>query len=207
MGSGTGFLTAQLLSQYPGTVVHAVDMAQGMLNQLALKIPNTDQLQLHLLDGEQLERAHFRLAPKSLLVSGMCAQWFNELGATLERWLSISDTVAFSILLDGSFQAWVAAHRATGQNCGLRKLPSTAQLEQELAKLHAQGLYSRVVHHRKDFLDHHTDGLSFARSLRAIGADLPKANHKPASLRRVIEHLGEGCTINYNIGFYLLQRS
>ena len=136
----------------------------------------------------------------------MCAQWFSNVEDAIRRWLSVSNTVALSVLLDGSFQAWEVAHEETGQTSGLRKLPCNDQLQDILHTLVAEGIAANTSHHTKNFLDHHPNGLSFARSLRAIGADQPRINHKPVNLRKVISALGDACTMNYRIGFYYLER-
>ncbi|HEX4856110.1 MAG TPA: hypothetical protein VFV28_04815, partial [Limnobacter sp.] len=94
----------------------------------------------------------------------------------------------------------------TAQKSGLRQLPTLEQLQIIMQRLAAEGLAANTAHHVKAFLDHHPDGLSFARSLRAIGADQPRPNHKPVNLRKVISALGEACTMNYQIGFYYLER-
>ncbi len=205
VGSGTGFLTDHLLTKFPESAVHAVDLAQGMLTELKRKYP-TERLHTHLLNGEELAVEHLWIPNQSLLISGMCAQWFNNIEEAIRRWLSVSNTVAFSVLLDGSFQAWEVAHEETGQTSGLRKLPSNDELQDVLHTLAAEGLVANTSHHTKNFLDHHPNGLSFARSLRAIGADQPRTNHKPVNLRKVISALGNACTMNYRIGFYCLER-
>lgn len=205
VGSGTGFLTGHLLDKYPDSDVHAIDLAQGMLAELQRKYP-TKRLHTHVLNGEEIAVEHLWIPNQSLLISGMCAQWFNQLEEAIRRWLSVSNTVAFSVLLNGSFQAWQAAHQDTGQTSGLHPLPAHEQLQTLLHTLVAEGIAARTAQHTKTFLDHHPDGLSFARSLRAIGADQPRPNHKPVNLHKVISALGTGCTMNYNIGFYFLER-
>lgn len=205
VGSGTGFLTEYLLKRFPQSPVHAVDLAPGMLAHLKTKLASP-QLHTHVLNGEELAFEHLWVPNHSLLVSGMCAQWFDNLELALRRWLSVSNTVAFSVLLDGSFQAWHAAHEETKQVCGLRRLPQLADIETMLHVFSHEGLLERSAHHSKDFLDHHPDGLSFARSLRAIGADVPNPAHKPANLRKVFSALGTACTMNYRVGFFLLER-
>lgn len=207
VGCGTGFLTDRMLKHYPQLPVHAVDMAPGMLAALQSKHPDNHQLHTHCLNGETLSMEHLWIPPHSLLMSSMCAQWFDDLEGAVRRWLSVSNTVAFSVLLDGSFQVWKAAHEETGQTCGLRALPTAAQLEQLIHKLVDEGLVARSALHEKEFLDHHTDGLSFARSLRFIGADQPHATHQPVQLRKVIRALGGACTLNYHLGFYCLERA
>ncbi|HEX4843935.1 MAG TPA: methyltransferase domain-containing protein [Limnobacter sp.] len=205
VGSGTGFITEHLLNTYTDAPVHAIDLAPGMLAELQRKLP-TQRLHTHVLNGEELAVEHLWAPNQSLLMSGMCAQWFNHLEDAIRRWLSVSNTLAFSVLLDGSFQAWQVAHEDTKQACGLRQLPKASALLDILDNLTTEGLVASTAHHSKEFLDHHPDGLSFARSLRAIGADLPRPNHQPANLWRVINALGEACTMNYHIGFYYLER-
>lgn len=205
VGSGTGFLSEYLLNKFPTSAVHAVDLAQGMLTELKRKYP-TERLRTHLINGEELAVEHLWIPNHSLLISGMCAQWFSNLEEAIRRWLSVSNTVAFSVLLDGSFQAWETAHEDTGQKSGLRQLPNHEELQDIMHTLVAEGIAAHTAHHTKDFLDHHPDGLSFARSLRAIGADQPRMNHTPVNLRKVLSALGEGCTMNYHIGFYYLER-
>lgn len=205
VGSGTGFLTDYLLNQFPDSAVHAVDLAQGMLLELQRKFP-TDRLHTHLLNGEELAVQNLWVPNHSLLVSSMCAQWFNRLEEAIRHWLSVSNTVAFSILLDGSFQAWQTAHHDTAQTCGLRDLPTSSMLQDIMNKLATEGIAKNTAHQTKNFLDHHPNGLSFARSLRAIGADQPRPNHTPVNLHKVISALGEACTMNYHIGFYYLER-
>lgn len=205
VGSGTGFITKHLLNKFPDSAVHAVDLAQGMLTELTRKYP-TERLYTHLLNGEELTVEHLGIPNHSLLVSGMCAQWFDNIEQAIRRWLSISNNVAFSLLLDGSFQAWEIAHEDTHQTSGLMKLPSSQELQLILGTLQNEGIAGNTVHHTKNFLDHHPDGLSFARNLRTIGADQPRPNHTPVNLRKVISALGEGCTMNYHIGFYYLER-
>jgi malonyl-CoA O-methyltransferase len=205
VGSGTGFITDHLLKKYPNSTVHAVDLAKGMLFELKQKYP-TAKLHTHQIDGEQLAVKHLQIPKQSLLISGMCAQWFSNLEEAIRNWLNVSNTVAFSVLLEGSFQAWKTAHENTGQESGLRNLPDHKDLQKTINTLLSEGIVIKTVNHSKDFLDHHPDGLSFARSLRAIGADQPKAHHKPVNLKKVISALGNACTMNYHIGFYYLER-
>ncbi|HEX4878262.1 MAG TPA: methyltransferase domain-containing protein [Limnobacter sp.] len=206
VGSGTGFVTEFLLNTYTSCPVHAIDVAPGMLAELQRKFP-TGRLRTHVINGEELAVEHLWAPNHSLLMSGMCAQWFLNLEEAIRRWLSVSNTLAFSVLLDGSFQAWHTAHEETGQRCGLRQLPRATTLLEILDKLTTEGLVANTAHHSKEFLDHHPNGLSFARSLRAIGADLPRPNHEPVKLWRVIHALGDVCTMNYHIGFYYLERA
>jgi malonyl-CoA O-methyltransferase len=204
IGSGTGFMTQLLLDKFD-CPVHAIDIAPGMIEWIHEQI-DSPRLHTHLLDGQYLSIDRLSAPRQSLLVSSMCVQWFKNIEQALRRWLALSNTVAFSVLLDGSFEAWHQAHMKTGQIAGLQTLPTENQLKNHLTQLQSEGLIQEISFKSKEFLDHHFDGLSFARSLRAIGADTPRVNHNPANLRTVIRELGKGCTMNYKVGFVFLRR-
>ncbi|MDX1670050.1 MAG: class I SAM-dependent methyltransferase, partial [Limnobacter sp.] len=204
VGSGTGFMTSLLLSEFL-CPVHAVDVAPGMIEWLNSYI-QTPRLRTHLLDGQALHPDMLPLPRPAILVSSMCVQWFDQLENALQEWQKMADIVCLSVLLDGSFEAWHGAHLQTGQKAGLRPLPKEAELIAMLNRFTEQGLTSNYCFKTLDFLDYQLDGLSFARSLRAIGADTPKAHHRPVNLRAVINELGVGCTMNYKVGFIYLSR-
>jgi malonyl-CoA O-methyltransferase len=206
VGCGTGFLTQHLLSHYPNTPVHAVDMAQGMLNTVQNKHPSP-HLHTHQLNGETLTPEQLRTQTPCLLASSMCAQWFQNLDQALHHWLNTANIVVFSVLLHPSFDAWRQAHTQAQQPCGLRQLPTHEHILSLIEQCQAQGLLHQHKHLQGTYLEHHPDGLSFARSLRAIGAHTPHPAHKPANLRPVLAQLKNGCTLNYQLGFYCLERS
>ena len=205
IGSGTGFLTTHLLNHYPDTPTHAIDQAPGMLAELVRKHP-TPRLTTQCLDGETLTPEQLNLPKPTLLMSSMCAQWFNTLEHALRNWLNLADTLAFSILLNNSFEAWHTAHTQSKQPCGLHPLPSHTHIEGILQQFTQQGLVAHCNSHTHTYQEQHPNGLSFARSLRAIGADTPQPNHRPANLRPVLSRLKTGCTMNYHIGFYYVER-
>jgi malonyl-CoA O-methyltransferase len=208
IGCGTGYMTQLLLEHYPYATVHAIDIAPGMLEHIQSTWGRgfTDRLHTHLMDGEQLALEHLWVPNNSLTVSNMCAQWFKNLDQTLRGWLSVSNTVVFSVLLEGSFAAWKQAHLDAGEICGLRSLPCFDEIQTLLKHFETEGLCIETHSFQKEYLEQHSGGLSFARSLRAIGADTPEQHHKPVKLRKVITHLGDVCTLNHRIGYFFLRR-
>lgn len=206
VGCGTGFVTESLLSRYPEALVTGIDLAPGMLDSLRRKLP-TPRLTLQQLDGQYLPPTLLQGGHNSGILSSMCMQWFDKPADVLCNWALNNRFVAAAILLNGSFSAWRTAHAASCQPCGLHPLPSDAQLRQALRALQAAHPGLRIQTRTLEVLDHHPDGLSFARSLRAIGADTPQPHHQPANLRRVIRQLGAPCTLNYHIGIYLIERT
>lgn len=205
VGCGTGTLTRLVMDSLPGVPMHAVDIAPGMLQALRDNVPSDAPLHTHLLDGETLSLEQLWIPTQSLLVSNMCAQWFNDLDAAVRRWLTVSDTLAFSVLLDDSFTVWKDAHTTCDQPCNLRRLPTRPEIDQLLNGLRSEGLAQHTALHTHEFLDQHPNGLSFARGLRAIGADVGQTG-QPAQLWRVLSHLNQPCTFNYHLAFVLIQR-
>jgi hypothetical protein len=63
-----------------------------------------------------------------------------------------------------------------------------------------------VYAHRIRLSEWHPDGMSFAHSLRAIGADMPRNEHQPVNLRPVCRQLQGGFVSNYDIGFFCLEK-
>lgn len=207
IGSGTGFLTAHLLKAYPDTPIHVIDTSQGMLDELKKKHPHAN-LVSHCGNGETFHLCPWALdIPKSSIAfSNLCIQWFDQPAQALASWLHVADKIVLSVLLDGSFEAWRAAHHSTHQACGLQKLPSLAEFDEALQHIQATGEF-RLEHKVENLVDVHPDGLSFVRSLRAIGADTPRPGHRPARLRPVLESLGSDCAMNYRVAYYFLERT
>jgi malonyl-CoA O-methyltransferase len=206
IGCGTGTLTQHLLQHYPNTPVHAIDIAPGMLQHLRHKHPSP-WLHTHCLNAEHIPTQSIAPSTATLLLSNMCAQWFEHLHHTLEHWLQLSPFIAFSILLEPSFQTWKDAHTATQQPCGLRTLPSHSHILSLLEQLTHTGQIRKYQHDQQQYIEHHPNGLSFARSLRAIGAHTPTPNHRPIQLSRILKHLEHNADQNYDIGFYYLERT
>lgn len=199
LGCGTGFLTERLRRRHPGALLLATDIAPGMVAQCRRRlVPADERLQFAVCDAR---RAAF--APADWVVSAFCFQWFGDaLPEVLAQLLPQAQVLAFSVLLDGSFAGWSEAHRAAGLRSGLRRLPAWDALRAACAALPAR----RVVAERVRIDEAHADGLSFARALRAIGADTPRPGHRPVPLRAVLRAMASGYVANYEVGFFWIER-
>lgn len=198
IGCGTGFFTQLLHQRYANAALCVTDVAPHMLAVCEAKFAASPLLRFALFDGKN---ACFTHRPDWVL-STMCFQWFTPLKPVLERQFAQSRVLAFSILLDGSFSQWQAAHQRLGLACGLQPLMGFAEV---LDVCHVVG--ARRVHaHHISLAEYHSDGLAFAASLRAIGADQPRDNHLPVNLRAVCRQLQQGITANYEIGFFCIER-
>ncbi|WP_085317931.1 methyltransferase domain-containing protein [Derxia lacustris] len=196
LGCGTGFLSAHLLARWPDAELLATDLAPAMVEHCRTRFADQPRLTAAQADARQIR---FAPAP-DWIVSAMCLQWLHPLEAVLDLHLSQCRVLAFSLLLDGSFAAWRAAHDAVGADCGLQPLPraeALAALCRRLAAVH--GRSCRIEFVRVD--EPHADGLAFARALRAIGADAARAGHRPVALRRVLAACPAPLVMNYELAF------
>jgi malonyl-CoA O-methyltransferase len=198
IGCGTGMLTRLLYSRHPDALLHATDLAPAMVEFCRASLPAAPNLRFSVCDGRH---ARFDPAP-DWVVSTMCFQWFDPLQPVLRHYLAQSPVLAFSILLDGSFSAWRAAHKRAGIAPGLHACPDYQHLLDMCQQLGASRVHSRRV----IVNEWHENGLSFARSLRAIGADQPCAGHTPVNLKPVLRQLERGFDADYEIGFFLIER-
>lgn len=198
IGCGTGFLTRLLHARYPHARLQATDLAPAMIDHCRTSLRHIENLQFAVCDGR-----HATFDPaQDWIVSAMCFQWFDPLQPVLEHHLARSRVLAFSIMLDSSFSTWRAAHMRVGTEPGLHICPSYTQLLQICYQLGA----SRVNTHWISLNERHANGLSFMHSLRAIGADTPRAGHTPAPMRPVLRQLEQGFDANYDIGFFFIER-
>lgn len=200
IGCGTGFFSRLLRQRYPQAALCLSDLAPEMIAVCRSQFTPSDLLHLEtqVQDGRN---ACFDPQP-DWIVSTMCFQWFQPLQPVLAHHLAHSNVLAFSILLDGSFAQWQAAHQALGVSSGVQAMPS---FEEVLEACRLPGV-QRIHTQRISLEECHPNGLSFAASLRAIGADHAKENHRPVNLRAVCRQLENGFSANYEIGFFCLER-
>lgn len=198
IGCGTGFFTQLLHQRFANADLCITDIAPQMLAMCEAKLPASVLHRFELFDGSKDCFSH----RPDWVLSTMCFQWFTPLKPVLERHFSHSRVLAFSILLDGSFAPWQAAHQRLGLACGLQPLLGFSEVFDACQLSGAR----RVHAHAVSLADDHPDGLSFAASLRAIGADQPKDNHQPVNLRAVCRQLEHGLSANYEIGFFCIER-
>lgn len=198
IGCGTGLFTRLLHARHPAARLHATDLAPAMVERCRAGFPPATNLQFTVCDGR-----HARFEPMpDWIVSTMCFQWFDPLLPALERHFSGARVLAFSILLDGSFVEWRAAHERLGRVPGLHTCPDYDALLRACGALSGGRMHAQRI----SLTEQHPDGQSFAHSLRAIGADQPHAGHRPANLRPVFRQMEQGIAANYEIGFFCLEK-
>jgi malonyl-CoA O-methyltransferase len=200
IGCGTGFLTEQLVRMWPNAPFWVSDIAPAMLTQAQQKVPHAN-VQWQVWDGQ-----NGLPMPHDLVASSLCFQWFSDLPLALARLWSQTNTLAFSVVLADSFTAWRQAHQAAGQPIGLQPMPTWAAVQSACEGLHANHLHlQRISLHEV-----HVHPLDFAKSMKAIGAHVPQAQHAPqglhSPLKKVLAQFEGPLHINYEIGLVCLRR-
>lgn len=202
VGCGTGALTHLIRTQHKEISIFPIDLAHGMIKQLSQSDWLDGLIFPTLGDGQSLHALELSYPRPALLASSMCAQWFDDINQTIASWLDHAEVLVFSVLLDGSFAQWRQAHEICGQPCGLRELPNHNSILKCLESLQQEGQIDRFFSTQASVTQTHASGKDFVKSLKAIGANQPRPDHKPAKLRDVLAHLARGMQANYELGFY-----
>lgn len=201
IGCGTGALSAALLHHWQGADILMTDIAPSMVERCRQRLHDVPNLRFQVLDGEApaLPKGD---PPYDLICSSLAAQWFTNLPRALERLVAHLKPGGFlmiTTLTAGTFSEWIAANVNCGCNPGVPAYPSVDALRM----MAPAGVAVDVE--EVSFVDHPADGLSFLRSLRAIGAGTPAGWHKPVSvadMRRVLRSFDATSRhVSYNVAF------
>lgn len=199
IGCGTGHVyqaLRALLQQHgrraPDEWWHS-DIALPMVEVCRKKLPG----RFVVMDGE---RPCLKPASFDWLVSSLAAQWFTDLPAALPRLVELlapQGRVLLTTLGACSLREWRQAHQALGLTAATPDYPDAAAL----AAAFAPGLL--VTLHSELLTLPLANPIDFLRDLRAIGADTPRAGHRPLSagqLKAVLRRLDAAhSTLSYEI--------
>ncbi|WP_428374942.1 dethiobiotin synthase [Lichenicoccus sp.] len=208
-GAGTGLLTDALHSRLAGSG-HApdwtvTDVSPAMVARSRATRAGHAATRFLSMDAE---RPSVR-GGYDLICGSLAMQWFSDRPATLRRLaglLAPGGLLAVSTLCSGSFAAWHAALRAEGLQPAAPDLPGAAVLQAEWPGGGVGAWSCETV------LQAHQSGIGFLRGLRAVGADLSRADVRPAeplALRRALRRFERehAATAEYRIGTGLFRRS
>ncbi|SEQ86700.1 malonyl-CoA O-methyltransferase [Sphingobium sp. YR768] len=181
VGCGTGLLTRDIQSRWPGAELIATDISPGMLEQAASHGRVAGQFLA--MDGEA---PPFDGPWFDLILSSLAFQWFDDLPAAIGRLAGLlrpGGSLIFSTMGQGSFAGWRAAHAACGEASGVPDYPSIEALRAMLAGQEDAFAFEETV-----LLEAHGARALLAH-LKGIGAVVPDAGRRPlgpAALRRVM---------------------
>lgn len=181
IGCGTGLLTRQIATLWPGAEIVATDLSPAMVATAEKRIGGA--VQFKEMDGEWPMAGD---APFDLILSSLTFQWFADLPGAIERSMLLlrpGGQLIFSTMGRGSLAAWRAAHTAFGLESGVPNYPVSEQLRDMLERSGAvEVVAERVALEERG-------ALALLRHLRGIGAVIPGAGQRPLtrrSLRQVM---------------------
>ncbi len=189
IGCGTGFLSVEMARIFPDADLLLSDISPAMLACASARV----RARGLVLDGE-----HPQLTERfDLIVSSLALQWFGDLQAGLARLaglLAPGGRLMFATLGADSFKEWRQAHAALGLACGTPEYPGAENFPWPPGV--SRTLEAEPIVHA------YADGMSFIRSLKALGAREPVAGYRPLSpgnMRRVLASFEDGISITYQI--------
>jgi malonyl-CoA O-methyltransferase len=112
LGCGTGLLAGRLLRRFPTASLRGLDIASGMIDACRGRFAMEPRARFDIADAEDPEAIE---GPVDLVAASCSVQWFNDLGATLQRWrraLAPGGLIAAALLVRGSYPELDAAHQA-----------------------------------------------------------------------------------------------
>lgn len=198
VGCGTGHLTELLALRFPQARLLATDIAPSMAAACRARLPHVD---CAVMDACRPAVA----GPFDLVCSNFAAQWFPDLAAAvraLARCLAPGGLLAMSLLGEGTFAEWRAAHRRLGLADALQPFPSLAACRAAFSPL------GRLAVETERHPIRPASALAFMRYLRALGADTPapgRAPLSPGTTRRLLRELGERPTLTYEVHYCALR--
>jgi malonyl-CoA O-methyltransferase len=205
IGCGTGFLSRRLIECLPRGRLILSDISESMVGRTRARLGEGGDIRYLVMDGER--PALRRGGHLGLICSSLAFQWFEDLGGSVSRLIDLlapGGYLVFATLASGSLAEWRTAHVRTGFEPATRDYPTSA----ELAGLCPPG--AEVSIGMQTLVERHSDGMSFLRGLRAIGAHTPwepRTPLSPGSMRRVLGAFEEtGASATYQIAHMILRK-
>jgi len=204
LGCGTGFLARALEQRgLEPSFWLLTDLAAPMVQQCAATLEPAPGRHFLVMDGERPCLDPVPGGGFDLICSSLAFQWFEQLErslAQLARLLAPGGVLAYAMPSTGTFGEWRAAHQALGLSCGVPEYPSPAAL----GRLWPGGGAGGIEH--EPVVRHYADGRAFLHDLKQIGAQTPRAGHRPLSpgeLRRVLRQLegASGVDVTYHVSY------
>lgn len=192
IGCGTGLLSLELAARFPQAQLTLTDISAQMLQRCRSKLGAAHSYRR--MDGQAPAGLD---GPFDLIASSLAMQWFTDLPnsiARLAQLLAPEGRLIFATLGCHSFREWRQAHAALGLPCGLHDYPGA-----EAFPLPA-GMTARID--EEIFLEHYASGQAFARALKTLGANTPRAGYRPlpaGAFRLLLATLQRQFAVSYHI--------
>lgn len=184
VGCGTGFLTEQIIKEYPGREFVITDLSESMLKYTESRLEQSERQSFEILDADKLTDPE----PKySMIISNFAAQWFSDTAIGLEnlgKLLLPGGLMLIAFPGNHSFNEWYECCLELGLPLTANPLPD---VEEVVIKLSMGPM--QIDYYENDLYQNFDSSMDFFRHLKAIGAGTSETGKqlKPKQLRLLTE--------------------
>lgn len=204
IGCGTGFLSVRLRARFPNAFLAITDLSPEMVARTRARLGRDEHSLFAAMDGEEPAVA----GDFDLIVAGLAVQWFAKPRrslAALARLLRPGGIFAFSTLGPETFGEWRATLAAAGLPDGTMTFPLLDTIRPDRFAGGSSAIDTESV------LRRHDNVREFLRTLRGVGATVPRSGHRPApvaGLRALMRSFGAAApfAVTYQI-HYVIHRA
>ncbi|PCJ01060.1 MAG: biotin biosynthesis protein [Alphaproteobacteria bacterium] len=160
IGCGTGNLTQHLFRQYEGCNLRITDVSPAMVERAKAKFSGKEAC-WSVMDGENSDNTD----TYDLIVSNMAFQWFEDIGAAVERLSSMlkpNGSLFYTMPGNKSFCEWKQVLTDLNLSIGILDFPTSSDIYRE----------ENIMHDYKGAVD-------FLRSMKNIGAGTARKDYTP----------------------------
>ncbi len=197
VGTGTGYMPEFLLSFYPNADYYFNDISLGMLLVCQKKFA---QHKIHMIhtDMDAIKGCTY-----DLVTSNFSLQWSSHIHQTINHLYSLTrGTLAFSLLLEGTFQEWDYLLDPNGQD-ELLNYPSFDYIQKIC---HDQKNLESFDYWMIDYPLYFENPLIFIRYLKSLGATASRKSFDLYHLKNCIKR-NEPLKLCYKVFFAILKKT
>lgn len=198
LGTGTGYVPELLLHVFPQSQYTLNDIAPKMLDKAREKFASFAQFRYHMGDMEvaQFER-------HDLVISNFALQWVDELECALRTLYNNTKVLAFSCLLQGTFEEWAHILQGHGLPSPAHEYPSQSALEALLLSLQP----TTYLFEAQDFQLTFENAQIFTKYLKNLGASTSSHPMPPNELKQCLDKHNQRFNVTYKVFYGILKRS
>lgn len=197
LGTGTGFLSEELLYYYDQSFYTLNDISPNMIDIVNQRFKNNSFFSFSLGDFEKIN-----LFNHDLIVSNLSFQWAENLNKTIEKFFHKSKIFAFSSLIEGSFSEWDRYLAKYGVFGVVQKYPN----REAICNLIETFSPTEFYFYNHSFEVYFSNVREFVSYLKALGVCSVKKSVSPIVIKKIIQNSQENLKITYNVLFSFLKR-
>lgn len=197
LGAGSGYIAEILLPLYPHASFALNELSSQMIKVAQKKFRGKNNF--YFIHGDMEEG---RFINYDLIISNLALQWVNDLQSTLEKFCKKSKILAFSCLLDGTFNEWEGILESYELMSVLRKHPTKEEMILNCENMKASKIYFEV----KDFQVKFENAYSFMKYLKNLGATASAFSIPLNIVKSIIKDYDKELVVTYKIFFGIIKK-